>query len=300
MHASNHPFSPRLRGLSAGMALCLAALLSSAASVASARDGQALALRGALDQKVEIHGAINRDKAGSGPGVMMYPAPGLAGMLAAIATHAIIANGVQSAEKIRMREDADQILLPYQAVLAGYKYVDLMMDAVPLITTAGTLRVITAVTGGAPEEFLVDTLPMFYMTQDRRALVMENTLKVTVAGRAAPYQTMIRVISPARDAQVTGAFWFDDNASKLRQTSAAMFARSIDIAINDMRGNAANVGVFKTVRYAEGGAERMERAEILSSSCDQLILRTLRGHLMAVPRAVSEEPDPSCAAVLKT
>ena len=63
-----------------------------------------------------------------------------------------------------------------------------------------------------------------------------------------------------------------------------MLARSVDIVIEDMRASAANAGVFKTVRYFEGGSERMERAGIISTSCDQLVLRTLRGNLMAVPQ----------------
>ena len=297
---STPPRVPRLRALPACALLCLGALLSIATPCAVAADGPALALRGALDQKIEFHGAMNNDRTGGGAGTMMYPAPGLAGFLAAIATHAIIANGIQDAEKTRRREEADKMLLPHRQALDGYKYVDLMMAAVPLITTSGKMRVVLAVTGAAPDEVLVDSVPLFYMTQDLRAIVMDNALSITMAGRATPYQTVIRVVSPARGAEVTPGFWFDDQASKLRQTSASMFARSIDLAINDMRGVPAVAGVFKTVRYSEGGAECMERAEILGTSCEHLLLRTLRGNLMAVPRPVSDEVDPACAAVVKS
>lgn len=290
------------RCLPIGRLLCLTALLALPGQGAVASERAPLAVRSALDQSVAFHGVISYDTAGSGPAPILYPAPGLAGMLAAIATHAIIANGVQDAEKTRMRDQADQILLPHRPLLGGFKYGELMEDAKSLVANAPALRVLAAGAQPAAGEVLVDSLPMFYMTQDRRALVMENTVSIKAPASAKPYQTVIRVTSPAQGADVSDGFWFADNARQLRQTSAVMLARSLDIALEDMRGSAANVGVFKTVRFSEGGSERMERAEILSTSCDQLVLRTLRGNLMAVPRqpaGAAGEADPACAPVQK-
>ncbi len=274
--------------------LCLAALLSSLALRALAGDSAPLALRGALDQPVPFQGAISYDSAGSAPGAPLYVAPGVAGLLVAIAVHAVVANQVETNEQKRMRVEADRILLPHRATLNAYRQADLLLDAAPLVSATSSLRVLGAGTRSNPEEVLVDVLPSFKMTQDRRALVLDNTVAIMAAGRATPYQTVIRVVSPARDAQVTDQFWFDNDATMLRQVSSTLLARSVDIAVNEMRRNGASGGQYKTVRYSEGGAERIERAEILATTCDQLVLRTLRGHLMAVPRPAAPQPAPEC------
>lgn len=40
---------------------------------------------------------------------------------------------------------------------------------------------------------------------------------------------------------------------------------------------------FRTIRYVEGTAEKMERAQLVSEHCGRLVIKTLRGSLMSVP-----------------
>jgi hypothetical protein len=40
---------------------------------------------------------------------------------------------------------------------------------------------------------------------------------------------------------------------------------------------------FKMVRYPEGGAEKMERTQIINDRCDGMVIRNLRGAFMSVP-----------------
>ncbi|UUZ52375.1 hypothetical protein LP419_22905 [Massilia sp. H-1] len=71
-----------------------------------------------------------------------------------------------------------------------------------------------------------------------------------------------------------------------------MFAQSLDIALADVQATPGTAAPFKTVRFTEGGAERMERAQVLSEKCGQIVLRTLRGNLMSVPRVPLPMPVP--------
>jgi hypothetical protein len=48
------------------------------------------------------------------------------------------------------------------------------------------------------------------------------------------------------------------------------------------------------VRYNEGGTERMERAQVVSEQCGQLVLRTLRGNLISVPVKSAVPGEASC------
>ena len=282
----------------AAAGLAAAALLVAPAAAATA--APPLAVRAILEQPVEVHGSLNYDAAGNNGGPILYPVvngAGLGGLLVAVATHAVMSSGAQSAEKKRMREQADLFLEPHRPALDGYRMGDLLNEALPLLTSAAVRRVVPASSAITPGEAVVDSTPTFYLTQDGRALVLENVVLLRASALAEPLQRAVRVVAPARAAEGALASWFDQGAARLRETGAQMFARSLDLAINDLRAAPTTPGAFKTVRYPEGGLARMERAQVLSSTCESLVLRTLRGGLMAVPREYDdEEPEPGCNA----
>lgn len=263
-----------------------------AASVKARR----LCLRGPIAEPITFHGALNYDKAGAGPGAMLYPAPGLVGMLAAVATHAAVSGGMRESEKQKMRDEADKVLVPYQPALDNYKHQELMLAALAEMKTAGDKRLVAATVACAEGEAVVEGLPAFYMTQDQRALILENAISIRGEGAAAPYEKIIRIISPAQDEQAGVTAWFNARDNMLRKASARMYAQSLDIALADARTVGEQPDPFRTVRYNEGGTERMERAQVVSDDCGQMVLRTLRGNLISVPRKGAPVADAGCRA----
>lgn len=268
------------------LSLCALAVLGAASPFAAqgADAAPRLCLRGPADTPVSFHGAVNYDGAGSGPGAMLYPAPGVAGLLAAIATHAVISNRVRDSEKQGLREQADKILLPYRSALNNYKHRDLMQASLVAMRSSGDKRFAAVGTPPIEGETVVDSQPAFFMTQDQRALILENAVTIQAAGVPKPYQKVVRVVSPAQDDGTDAQAWFGNNESLLRQVSARMVAQSIDIALEDMGSAAESAAPFRTVRYREGGVERIERAQVLREQCGNMVLRTLRADLMSVPR----------------
>jgi hypothetical protein len=123
-----------------------------------------------------------------------------------------------------------------------------------------------------------------------------DTVSIQAAGASKPYQTVVRVVPPAQDARTDAAAWLGNNESLLRQVSTRMYAQSLDIALADIGSAGDSASLFRTVRYSEGGAERIERAQVLLEQCGQMVLRTLRGNLMAVPRKAAAD-EPGCAGV---
>lgn len=274
--------------------------LSSIASV-SAGELSPVAVRAILEQPVAVHGSLNFDAAGGQTSAILYPVgnAGLAGLVVAVAAHAMISSSAQNAEKQRIRDKADAFLLPHRPALEGFKVGELVNGAVPLMSSSPERRVVPAEGPARTGEVVLETVPTFYVTQDGRALVLENVVLIRTAGQAEPVQKSVRVVSPAQAADGALPFWFDRSAANLRETGARMLARSLDLALNDLRAGAATgapAASFKTVRYREGGQGRMERAQVLNATCQNLTLRTLRGNLMVVPRDVDEEaPDPACS-----
>lgn len=261
-------------------ALALVSALACAVALAAPAP---LCLRAPSDAPVSLHGMPNHDKNGGPTQAMLYPAPGLAGFVGALAAHGFINGAMRDKETARMYAEADAMLLPFQATLADFKHHELVKASLDQLGAGGARRSAPAGTAAASGETLVDSAPAFYMTADQRALVLDNAISVLPNGAANPYQQVIRVVSPVQAVDTTAAAWFDNHAALLRRVSARMLAQSIEIALADIPPGATGTEPFRTVRYPEGGVERMERAQVVREHCGLLVLRTLRGNLMAVP-----------------
>lgn len=247
---------------------------------------------------VQFHGAVNYDNAGQGPGTMLYPAPGLAGFLVAIATHGVLVSSSLDHKRTEIEIAADKVLDPYQDLLTGYTHKDLMQSALER-TTLGQDKHLLGTADPASGDWVVESLPVFSMTQDQSALVLENT--VAIYRRGTPpqsgYQSTIRVVSDAVEQADLPAYWHAGR--RLREESAALLAQSLDIALTVATGSApamaAPAASFRTVRYQEGKKEVMERAQVIKEQCGRSLIKNLRGWLMSIPLLKHGKPEPQCA-----
>jgi hypothetical protein len=137
----------------------------------------------------------------------------------------------------------------------------------------------------------MDIVPVFSMSQDQRALVLDNLVAVYDAADAKTprYRNTVRVVSVPSGAEDPAAGWSANEGEALRSQTSALLAESLAVALRDMAGASA-AAAQKTWRYPEGGTERMERAVLLSEACERRVLKNLRGWLLSVPKA---DPDRS-------
>ncbi len=234
-------------------------------------------------EKVQVRGAVNFDDAGSGSRAMMYPAPGVVGLFAAVLTHAVIVNSVRGSEKSRIQVEADKVLVPYEETLSAWSTRDLVRQALEKSTAGGSRAMIEAST--AESGWVVESAPVFVLTQDQRALILENSIAVFAPGAAAApvYQNLVRVVSAPQAGEEVAAEWNAEQGKRFKDVGADLLGRSYDLALQDM-GRAAVADVpHRTYRFAEGGTERMERAQLVESRCEATVVRTLRGSLLAFP-----------------
>jgi len=237
-------------------------------------------------EAVQFRGVVNYDKAGQGPGTMLYPAPGLMGMLAAVATHGVLVSSSLEQKRSEIEIAADKVLDPYQDLLTGYTHKELMQSALEL-TAPGPKKRLLSVEDPASGDWLVESVPTFSMTQDQSALVLDNTVAVYRCGTApqAGYQSKIRVISASVEHDNLSAYWHAGR--RLREEAAALLAQSLDIALTAATAAtpaaAAPAASFRTVRYREGKQEVMERAQVLNEQCGRSLIKNLRGWLMSIP-----------------
>jgi len=83
-----------------------------------------------------------------------------------------------------------------------------------------------------------------------------------------------------------------EKGAKMKEESASLFARSVDIALSEVaRSGADDAAPYKTVRYQQGSIEKMERAKVINEGCNRMLIKTLRGTFMSVPVKSVNAPD---------
>ena len=228
---------------------------------------------------VVFKGVVNFDEAGVGGGGMLYPAPSAAGLLAAVIVHGLINESSKSAQKTKLQQTADEVLVPYQAVLSTYTHAELARQVARAGQADAPVDVATA-------EWLVESAPVFALTQDQAALVLENAVSVRKPGATGPavYERVIKVVSSPMVEADPVAYWTRDNGTRLRQVTGELLQESIDLSVSmAAKTLPGNVATQKSFRYFEGKVEKVERAGLVVERCARRVLLTLRDALISVP-----------------
>lgn len=266
-----------------GASFCVAAQVGPAATeIASAELSTASAeaqapsslpqwvLRLPSTDPVAFKGVENFDSAGVGSGSMAYPAPNAAGLLAAVIAHSLINEAAKNAQKAKLREEADRILTPYRSVLSKYTHAELARSVKPP-------------SGPARDTWQIDSVPVFALTQDQTALVLDNEVSVKASG-VPIYEGVIRVVSAPVAEPDPVAHWNRAGGAALRLLAGDLLRESIELAAS-RAANTLPLGAGKqqTFRYYEGKTSKVERATLLIDGCARRVLLTLRETLMSVP-----------------
>lgn len=241
-------------------------------------------LRLPQDGHIVFRGVVSFDEAGTGTASLLYPAPNVAGLLAAVFTHGLLVESAKKDQKDKLQASADKVLSPYKIVLDNFKFRDLMRRAVKKTSTGANARVIedSCDSGGA---MIVESVPVFSLTQDQKAIIVDNAIAIYMPDtvQVPAYRNTVRVVSTALDVADPSAFWTANDGDKLKDVSAQLVAESLDVAFRDAADGVERVGEsYRTIRYREGAVEKIERAQVLSDHCGRLLIRTLRGTLMSI------------------
>ena len=248
------------------------------------------------NEKVVFQGVVQYDASGPSGSGMLYPAPNAGGFLVGLITHAIILESMKDRKKTAAQEAADKVLTPYLDIVQVYTHRELMQRAVDKITMAPSVQLIPY-SEKQEAEWLIQSTPIFSLTQDQTALVLDNVISISQPGMPA-YVNTIRVVSSSHEANDIVQHWTANQGEKLKAVSAGMVADSLQIALKGAIGSlTADNTAYKTMRYFEGKTEKMERALLLSEQCNRALIKTLRGWLMSIPVARAEATPALCVGV---
>ena len=288
------PFIPRRR-----LRRAVVGLIGIVGLAGSVHAAEAVYWRAPAMTEIAWRGMLGTEGGAVGMGTQIgpYPAFGLAGLLVAIATHAAISQGVQNSERQKAQDEADKVLAPYAPALKAWSPTALWSSALAANSTRPAVVTLQAWDGppaAAPPGPVVETAPVYTLSQDEGVLLLDVAVKLVAAPGAAPVDTVVRVISSPHDAADARAHWSADEARRLKDTAAAMLAHALQIALRPPAADAA--AEMRTHRYLQGAVERTERAQQVGGDCSRAVLRNLRGWLLSVPLKPSAEtpcPHPS-------
>lgn len=230
------------------------------------------------DAPVQFTGMVSLDEDGMEGRAMSYPAANAGGFVVAIIAHSLLVDSARKVQREKLVSAANAVVAPYRPVLDGFGHPELRQRVHRRISRDA----------GDEGELVVESTPTFAFTQDEKAIVLDNiiTFRGAHAGPQGIYQGIVRVVSdPARGAEPRSD-WLAGGGERLKDECARLVAESIEMALLDARPAglvAPTPPVQRTVRYDEGGTERMERAVVVRQRCGRLVIRNLRGRLMSVP-----------------
>lgn len=242
------------------------------------------ALRLPQEQLVALNGVVSFDNAGMGTGSMLYPAPSAVGLLAAIVTHGLVESSMKRKQHAKLQEAANQVLTSYAPVLDGYSIRELVLESLEKPAFGANKRMLER-TADPGNDWVVETTPVFRITQDQRALIIDNMIAVYAPSLTAPvYENTVEVVSDAIRANDPTVFWTADSGTQLKRECADLYRTSVQIALRSSEHQSSDMqNAFRTIGYVEGSTRKWERGRPIHEECHRVVLLTLRGTLMSVP-----------------
>jgi hypothetical protein len=278
------------------LAICLAMEGSAAAGTpegAAPLTLGALCLRQPKQELVQFSGALTYGLPGRGPAPMLYQG-GAIGLLAGVITQGVLERHIQNKEKQGMRDAADRVLEPYRAVLLDFTNAELMRQALEALETDGS-KTLLKFTDPPGAGLQIESVPAYYMTQDARSIVLENTLMIRSAGanpKAAPlFNSVVKIVAAPRTPVPPGEqdSWISNQGEELRALAIDELRESLNLALAEVAHGSDRVArEFRNVHYVEGNVPKMEHAQVIADLPDHIVLKTLRGWVMSVPVGTDE------------
>lgn len=255
------------------------------------RPQQKWSIRGPKIEQITINGMVNLDGAGIASVPMMYPAPSAAGFLAGIVTHGIINGTAKRKQKQHLIDAADEVLAPYQPLIAAYTTKLLLQGSLERDALRKDSDRAFLIGEPSAADWLIVGEPAFRFSSDQRALLIDTAVTIYSPNslETPVYKNIVRVVATPMEGPDAALMdsWVNDDGKLFKQTMEDLYAESLSLAIRAMPSYGAMTNVdpnaARTIRYALGANERMERGQLMFEDCDRAVIKTLYGTIMSVP-----------------
>ncbi len=232
--------------------------------------------------EVRYRGDVDYNGTGIGSMNMLYPAGSPEVFIGAVLAHFFTAESIKNSQKQSLQDEADKVLNPYNEDIENFSNTALLETSLSKVKVRNLVHI-----DGTTTEWIMESTPVFFMSQDESTLRLNNFLKVySESTKDEPiYTNLIEIVSLPFDRD-SRDYWNQEVGGELKlfSVSSDLFADSIDIAIFDLENVMVNDdSQEQTIKYYLAGSEQYERGTLISESCQRLTIRTLRGWIKSVP-----------------
>lgn len=236
--------------------------------------------------QIDIRGEYDNNDAFEHSSVLYAGDAGMVGLLAQVAAHAALSNNAQNARLSTQQLQANKVLEPLSAVLSNLQSEQLFYPAVELHwqqlpDTSGPQIV---------------SKPIFFLSQDARVLSLKHIVQVEPAGGVVPgkkvnllYSNLIEVMAaPVLEEQAI-EYWYANDGAALTAAIKALYQQSLELALSDIKGELDQAAQAETFKLDVLDKLRIERGNRITSACNQLVIRNLRGWILVAPAPTTEQ-----------
>lgn len=232
--------------------------------------------------QIDLRGDYDPDDAFAMNSIMYSGDAGVVGMLAQVAVHAAISNNAQDSRISAQQLEANKVLEPLSGVLTNLSTKQLQFTSEQLIWLAEDQEY--------PASVLMSK-PIFFLSQDARVLSLKHVISVESSlpksgskkNKQKLYSNLIEVVSAPLPAEDAMDYWLANNATALTVTMQALYIKSVELALADLKGELAQSDQAETFTVEISDKLRIERGNKITADCRQLVLRNLRGWIIALP-----------------
>lgn len=246
--------------------------------------------------KIPYRGLVSNNSITSAGGSILYPGNTAGTLLAAIFTHAVVADSIKESKLNELQELADSKIFSLKPIYEQITF-ERLLSRQPSIESK--FQLLDADDESTVDGLVVKILPIFYLSQDHSFIKLKNAVSVfkTLKHKKPIYQNLIEVIgvSDVSDGESNLVFWEADNTLEL--VSSELFSKSLSLIQKDINDKLPSISKQKTFKFSLGESMSVERGNLVEQSCENITIRSLRGWLKTVPRKVIDSNLLDCKEV---
>jgi hypothetical protein len=239
-------------------------------------------------KRLELRGLYNYNNIKTDDRAILYDASaGVLGVFVQAAIHANINSSALDAKKLAAQEQSNKVISPLLAVTEKINQHALQVNSEAVLNVDFN----TLEAAANPDNIVVNSNPIFYLTQDHTTLILKHILIANQKSkiknskkkpRSKPiYSNLIEVISAPLEGDLHIDHLKIENGVKFKELAQQLYTQSIDIALKDFYGKFEKKQKQQTFKIQQGDSTRFERGNQLEQNCNHTILRNLRGWLIS-------------------
>ena len=231
-----------------------------------------------------FYGLLESNPGGASTPIMYSGAAGLAGLLAQVLTHAAIANQAQNDALSKEQQASNLVLKNYDEYIKANTKQSFFANALSSVNVPTVQLGLIQPSKILDGMLIVDSLPVFYLSQDEGSIVIKHHIKVYYSHSPDEllFENMAKVISKPIVVSENNNIWLVGDGKLFSDTTHQLYNISLEFLIKDFYKFLDASESNKTHKYYIGGKKFYVRGALVLDDCNGKAIRNLKGNIVVV------------------